>query len=461
MIKIISKKVLELAFSKGIDNFIEIYKLQANKNYVSETLGNFAMNFKSEKAVHTNYISDSEVDHANRIKAILNRDDNHDDFFHRFGTKLQELAKEKSNDCFITSYYSFIVLAVFHYASVIQSEDKYNNYLNYLNYLNTRELMSYYLTPNTRKKEVILPLYNIVGGALCNINTGHSLLDNTDQLIQIDNHVSDTEKLWAFLCSDGSPMKEKVKSFVDKDTFNKYSNLSTALLAKKKNDNQQYDQQLKADIQGRVKEAFDRSQTLLKKFDSIANAIAAYNLKFDQNTSGSIPGKDLAKKLSNKYSYEMIDVPITQFLAGVGSGSLGCLKTMFPPAFITTLVTELGFKLIEISMQSKGYGVINRHGITGQLRSHLLKDYIDMISVFIKNHYYYIFSQKSPDAVMRSSHVLIATINFFNDSYDEAIKLLPNQNQNGSLYYYLDMYVKGNRTKIEQWNKSKLGSIYN
>ena len=57
---------------------------------------------------------------------------------------------------------------------------------------------------------------------------------------------------------------------------------------------------------------------------------------------------------------------------------------------------------------------------------------------------------------MRSSYVLIATINFFNDSYDEAIKLLPNKDQKGSLYYYLDMYVNGDVTKIDKWNKSKL-----
>ena len=227
MIKIISKKVLELAFSRGIDNFIEIYKLQANKNYVSETLGNLSMNFKSKKAIHTNYISDSEVEQANRIKAILNRDDNHDAFFSRFGEKLQELAKEKSNECFITSYYSFIVLAIFHYASVIQSMDKYDNYLN------MKELMSYYLTPNTRKKEVILKLYNDVGDALLK----RSILNDSDPLNQINFHASDTEKLWAFLCSDESTMKSRVELFLDTDTFKKYSNLSTSFKKIKDNNN--------------------------------------------------------------------------------------------------------------------------------------------------------------------------------------------------------------------------------
>ena len=207
----------------------------------------------------------------------------------------------------------------------------------------------------------------------------------------------------------------------------------------------------------KIKNAFQHSECLLQKFNSIGNAIAAYNLKFDQNASdSSIPGKSIAKELSGN----LMGIPIGSLVSGVGAGSLGCLKATFPPSLISKLTTELGFKLIEISMQSKGYGVINRHGITGQLRSHLLKNYIEMISVFIKNHYHYIFSQNTENAIKSSSDVIMATSESFNESYNDAIKLLPNQNQNGSLYYYLDMYVKGDNNKINKWNKSKLGSIY-
>ncbi|OIN83469.1 hypothetical protein [Francisella sp. TX07-6608] len=454
MIKFISKEVLKLAFSRGIDKFIELYNLQSNKNLVSETLGNLAMNVKNQ-GVHTNYISSSEVEQANRIKAILNRDGELDTFFQKFGQNLKLLQTESSTKCFITSHYSFIVLAVFHYASVIESvknstNDSYNSYLNMEN------LTAYYLTPNTRKKEVILNLYGIIGNALSSLNT--SLLADTHGINDFHEHISDTEKLWAFLCSQGCPLNDFAKSFLDTDTFKKYSNLSKNFLLAKKNNSHIYNQKLVTETQKKIAEAFGDSQRLLQKFEEISNAIAAYNLKFDQNTSNAIDWKQSVSKLSTIYPRAILVDPVTQLMTG--TGSLSGLKTIFPPSFITSLVTELGFKLIEISIQSKGYGVINRHGITGQLRSHLLKDYIDMISVFIKNNYYYIFSQENETNIIKCCNIVIDTVQSFYISYNKAIELLPNKNQNGSLYYYLDMYVNKDTGKIDKWNKSKLASIY-
>ncbi|MFV9931561.1 MAG: hypothetical protein AB8V03_04180 [Francisella endosymbiont of Hyalomma asiaticum] len=78
--KLIFEEVLKLAFLKGIDNFIELYNLQSNKNFVNKTLGNLAMNVKNQD-VHTNYIANSEVEKANHIKTILNRDSKLNTFF--------------------------------------------------------------------------------------------------------------------------------------------------------------------------------------------------------------------------------------------------------------------------------------------------------------------------------------------------------------------------------------------
>ncbi|MFV9967265.1 MAG: hypothetical protein AB8V10_04160 [Francisella endosymbiont of Hyalomma asiaticum] len=78
--KLIFEEVLKLAFLKGIDNFIELYNLQSNKNFVNKTLGNLAMNVKNQD-VHTNYIVNSEVEKANHIKTILNRDSKLNTFF--------------------------------------------------------------------------------------------------------------------------------------------------------------------------------------------------------------------------------------------------------------------------------------------------------------------------------------------------------------------------------------------
>ncbi|ORM38801.1 hypothetical protein A2G94_02010 [Francisella endosymbiont of Ornithodoros moubata] len=53
--KLISEEVLKLAFLKGIDNFIELYNLQSNKNFVSKTLGNLAMNVKKSRGSYKLY----------------------------------------------------------------------------------------------------------------------------------------------------------------------------------------------------------------------------------------------------------------------------------------------------------------------------------------------------------------------------------------------------------------------
>ena len=78
---------------------------------------------------------------------------------------------------------------------------------------------------------------------------------------------------------------------------------------------------------------------------------------------------------SNKYTDVMVEEHIHQLLSEVSSAPLSHLKAALPPAFIGSLATNLGFKLIQLSIQSNGYSVINRNGIIGKIRTHLLKIY--------------------------------------------------------------------------------------
>lgn len=97
-----------------------------------------------------------------------------------------------------------------------------------------KDLMIYYLTPNTRKKEVLSKLYQEIGKNLSNLTK--SLLNENEQLNQVNIHVSDTEKLWAFLCGDKSPIKrDVVKGFLDDETFDRYNKLSKSILLNQKN----------------------------------------------------------------------------------------------------------------------------------------------------------------------------------------------------------------------------------
>lgn len=137
---------------------------------------------------------------------------------------LIQLTKENSKKCFITSHYLFITLVVFHYASVINNvQNTQNTQSIYNDYLDMKNLTAYYLTPNTRKKEVILSLYEKFGTTLSSLNT--SLLADTHGIHNLNEHVSDIEKLWAFLCRDQLTIKSQVKSFLDNEIFGKYSKL--------------------------------------------------------------------------------------------------------------------------------------------------------------------------------------------------------------------------------------------
>ncbi|WP_150466546.1 hypothetical protein [Francisella sp. SYW-9] len=116
-ISIISMSALKAATLKGIDSFIELYKIQNNRNYLSTTLGNLAQNFCGQ-GVHTNEITSIEVEKANRIRAILNRDsdDNLKKFFRSFGERLKEIQENKCKRCFITTHYSLLIT---HYSLLI------------------------------------------------------------------------------------------------------------------------------------------------------------------------------------------------------------------------------------------------------------------------------------------------------------------------------------------------------
>jgi hypothetical protein len=131
---------------------------------------------------------------------------------------------------------------------------------------------------------------------------------------------------------------------------------------------------------------------------------------------------------------------------------------------------SIATNVAEIAFQSKYYGVINRHGITGQVRSFLLQNYLEMFSAFLSNNYYNIVlstnqSNNTDTDFDNMCKMLNQYITDFRDAYTKSIRILPNHEKTGSLYYYLKMYADPDKnfsknTKLtESWNNTKLKKI--
>ncbi|KEI35148.1 hypothetical protein FRA_41c10420 [Francisella sp. W12-1067] len=483
MIKLISIEAVKKAFLKGIDSFTGLYAIQNNKNHVNLAIGNLMLNIKGQ-GVHINEITTIELEKANRIKAILNRDSDEElkKLFIGLGRRLNQISQDKCKRCFITTYYSFIALSVFHYASII--DPKYlevNNNVSVLDFYDMERLLAYYLTPDTRHKKVILKLFNVIGNTLININTSLYEESFLDQLYL--DQISESEKLWAFICQSDSSLKTQAKDFLDYKSFKKFSDLGKKILKEKsfRDFNSGRIAEFRevpedTDLFIKLDELFLNTRDILKGVDNICNGILAYELKFKQNTTNLHSTAALLKGFRETYiSGEAIMQRDTlSHLISKGI-AFGMLKPVLSSSIIALLITSITGKTLNISFNSPYYGAWNRHGITGQIRGFLLKNYLEMFSIFIENHLYFVLSQAE------NFNIPMLTVNklclFGNDFikkftsfYKGCLELLPNKKQKGSLYFYLKMYAgitpDGQFTfepdfeKIEAWDKSKLPKVY-
>ncbi|WP_150466543.1 hypothetical protein [Francisella sp. SYW-9] len=456
---------LKAATLKGIDSFIELYKIQNNRNYLSTTLGNLVQNFY-EQGVHTNEITSTEVEKANRIRAILNRDsdDNLKKFFRSFGERLKEIQENKCKRCFITTHYSFITLYIFHHALVINKALSYTeNFSDY--YINIGSLLLYYLTPDTRHKQVILNLYGVVENALRHIEE-NLIKEDTIELDQASlNNVTDTDRLLAIICrSNIGNLKSDAISILGEESFQKYKNLGQKIVASKLNNTKKANTGhiTQGSDDNLVESLKEKSTFVLESISNISRGILSYTLKFEQNTADPNIGKNTREKYVDAKNIQTILAEVPK-----GSSKSVSLKPFsISPEIISQLAANIGAVTAKIAFQSKGYGVVNRHGITGQIRAFLLKEYISMFSIFIKNHYYHILSLRNETDQKNMRSDMIKVIDLFIKSYMYAIQVLPNKDNEGSLYFHLHIFAnpangfKEDRKKMEKWNKSKLGKFY-
>ncbi|KEI35072.1 hypothetical protein FRA_41c09650 [Francisella sp. W12-1067] len=478
--KIISEDALIEAFLKGISNFNELYKLQSNKNIISSNIGNLFL--QKNQSVHTNNITSVEVEKANNIKAALIRMRDHDndraalnEFFKNFGNTLLNLSSNKEDDNkrrFITSHYSFIALAVFHNACIVTN--KYNDYLN------MGDLLKCYLTPDTLQPKVTKNLFNAVGKSLNNVYNDKYLDDNNvDFDYRSVMQVSDTDKLWAFLC--GEPQfRNKIKALLGNEKYDHYTDLNRKIercIQNKDIVDNHLDEVVSEAASKAIKKSFNNITDTFKIKQLICEAIIAYQGKYHEKTGSPPTGSgaiNIAKGKAQTFAFGSLEPHIGDEITSLMGGSnptesLKILQSIFPPGIISKMASGLIAELLAIATTSKGYGVINRHGITGQTRAILLKFYIEMLTTHLNNSYDYTFSLTKDEDIISYCNNIAGIKDLFIESYKNAAVLLPNKKQNGSFYYYLEMYanpsknyegVTISKATMNAWNKDKLKTHY-
>ncbi|QIV96754.1 hypothetical protein EDC55_10383 [Allofrancisella inopinata] len=482
MIKLISIEAVKRAFLKGIDSFTGLYEIQNNKNFTNLVIGNFMMHVKGQ-GVQINRITTIELEKANRIKAVLNRESDEDlkKLFIGFGSRLKHISQKKCRRCFITTHYSFIALAVFHYASIIDPKYLEVNNVSVVDFYDMERLLAYYLIPNTYHKRAILKLFEVIGNTLVDINTSLYEESFLDQLYL--DQVSENEKLWAFICQSNSSLRTQAENFLDYKSFKKFSDLGKRILKEKSFRDFNNGRVVRfrempenSNLFIKINELFLNTVGILKGIDNMCSGILAYSLKFKQNTTNLHSTAALLKDFREAYiSGEAIMQrnPLSHLISkGI---AFGLLKPALSSSIIALLITSIFGKTINISFNSPYYGAWNRHGITGQIRGFLLKSYLEMFSVFIENHLYFVLSQaENPNIPALTIEKLCSYGNYFikifSSAYKGGLGLLPNKKQKGSLHFYLKMYAgitpDGQFTfepdfgKMEEWNKTKLSKIY-
>ncbi|AJC48354.1 hypothetical protein IB642_04600 [Allofrancisella guangzhouensis] len=480
--KIISEEALIEAFLKGIDNFNGLYKLQSSKNIISSNLGNLFL--QKNQSVHTNDITSIEVEKANNIKAALIRMRDHDsadraalkDFFKNFGNTLLKLSNNEEDNNkrrYITSHYSFIALAIFHNASIATSP--YNDYLNMEN------LLKCYLTPDTLQPKITGGLFRVVGISLNKFSDPNYkyLSDSSDFDFRFIARISDTDKLWAFLCEEPQ-FKNKIKVLLGNEKYEYYIDLNKKIeryIQNKDILDNHLNLVVGKDASEAIKTSFKNITDTFKIKHLICEAIIAYQAKYKEKTDSPTTGSGaigITKKQAQTFAFGSFEThirdEITSLMGGSNpTGSLQMLQSVFPPGVITKMAAGLIGELLAIATASKGYGFINRHGVTGQTRAVLLKFYIEMLTTYLSNSYDYTFSLTNEGDIISYCNNIASIKEIFIESYKNAALLLPNKKQNGSLYYYLEMYanpsknyegVAPSKATMEAWNQTKLKTHY-
>ncbi|QIW12813.1 hypothetical protein FZC43_09260 [Francisella adeliensis] len=218
---------------------------------------------------------------------------------------------------------------------------------------------------------------------------------------------------------------------------------------------------------------------LLSKFININSPKKNYSSKVSVNTSKDELTADLERfmifcekitRALNEYTEKFMSKKSILTDNGYIASSIGEINI---PVHIPLMQKSIS-NLIAYIIRTEGYGFINRHGVSGQIRTFLFASFVYNSLAFIKNEYENYtnrYSYEVVDSLSTESYnpsVRKQTVTKYMDSffmaYRQAFKYLPNQNKSGSLSFYLSMYCdpksepigKMNIPKIQKWERDRV-----
>lgn len=486
------------AISTGIDRFIKFANIQSNQNPVSSTASHI-LQAASLHIVKTREIYDAEIQSANKKKMQIRalRDEAEKISFiqslgHRF---YKNLSNKTTGRKAITSHYGFIALSIIYTSSIMHIDDNRRSSLSKGNSLlsnsnvsessgwntysflsfnstehfdsneevfgfSTETLINSYLTPNTRAKGFD-GMYNIVSELLIKPEFLYKTKLENNTIDPID--YSNFDKLGILICASQIFPDEDVRLLFSEEQIEKYKSMkSKAETHKRTIDSIRpiNNLELNRDIKEEIRQNYNMTISTIKSISNMVFALKEYINKFDENTNSTFKNYMISSSIdsvtspyNNKYESDLKEKGVSILSEVITNNTV---KAFFPPSIIIDSISNIINLIISITSKSKGYGVINRHGVTGQIRANLFISHLELLVAYIKNQFIY-FTEQSGNNKHSNLHglnlLLGNSIMQFYNAYDKQIKKLPNHGKKGSLYFYLKMFNKESEYDNKYINK--------
>ncbi|APC97372.1 hypothetical protein [Francisella frigiditurris] len=430
------------SIEKGIDDFLDFFQIQKNKNVASLKASGAllrakaSLSFTQEQSdVHTNYLGSDEFNEATKLKAQLKRtiaekdleSDNTkaiqaiglEHFLSDLGRNLVDVGNsqgigKKESIGRLNTVYASITLSIFHNSCVIVNPAPLSNQvtgpshseprtitLNRDNtFYNLLDLLGLYFKPNTKNSEVLKKLYLIIGYGLMEINNYKKPGSSKDIFLKENNTInfkelSTTDRLAALIFENGLLTNTNTfDSFFSKEEVENFNKIAAAVKDINTQENVQ-NKPLSQEVTKNIETTYSELIDLYDKIDKITDAVNAYILKYKENTenpSASKNAREYAGEVAKDYATGVASTAATSALkAAITTCTLGTVTAAFPPATIASLSIGIAKKALEKLTESKSYGIFNRHGVTGQTRAFFIQHYLANLIHFFKNQYRYIF----------------------------------------------------------------------
>ncbi len=435
-------KDLKESFIQGIDLFVQLGSLQRNKNVISEKL---SQPFTNSSGLH--HISQRDLEYAQTLKRSMLSCHNESDIL----GNLQYYFCSKLEGSQFTSLRSMVNWSIYHNACISDTTainiEGIKEAIDICVSLKTSRCLQYCQSISEAiKRRLSAPKYSAPTKGLDKL----SRLGEADKIkFLLYTLLKDNNKLGndQFVNLFYHPLEQQ-----------KFNGLQTQLLQdffssrgpQNSKGGKDPDKEFKIDV-----------TTYLISVSNITDGLSRYVEKYQEKTGGSDQG-DILHKFSPIVKGMVSGEARNGYGQVITDSLLNSVNSYLPSSLLVSTATDISLTLLSIPFQSKGYGLINRHGVTGQIRAFLLRYILSLTSKQIGMLLQHAIQDKTEkvkkDLEKYSTSIL--------DAYKKSIEKLPNKEQKGSLYYYLQMHASTSQwpyapdsTKRKQWLQEKFGNL--